>query len=502
MSDPDHFHDECAVFGVYNTENAAELVALGLHALQHRGQEASGIATSDGEQFHFHRAHGLVGDIFSKPDVMALLKGRAAIGHNRYPTTSRDTGLANIQPLFANFSRDPFALAHNGHLTNFRSLRKGLPNALFASEVDTEVLLHLAARTSGTVEERLIDALSEASGAWALVVLAHDALYGICDPLGIRPLSIGKFNASEGYVLSSESCAYDLVDAQYVRDLQPGEMVRIDESGVHSSFPWQGTHRSFFDMGSRERAHCVFEFIYFSRPDTHHHGYSVHSVRKEIGRQLAMEQPADVDIVAPVPDSGVVAALGYAEATGITYDNAIIRNHYVGRTFIEPASSIRNFGVKLKHSANASVVNGKRVLLVDDSLVRGTTSAKIVSLMRQAGAREVHMRISSPPTRFSCHYGVDTPEDDQLLARNHSVEEIAKIIDVDSLGFVSREGLYEAFLRAQGGAQEGKGTAKQIAGRYCDACFSGEYPVAVDSKVYTASNDSDAPVHAAPKQDG
>ncbi|MCH9780279.1 MAG: amidophosphoribosyltransferase [Alphaproteobacteria bacterium] len=551
----DHFHDNCAVFGVHNNENAAELIALGLHALQHRGQEASGVATADGVDFHFHRALGLVGDIFSTPDVMQLLRGKKGIGHNRYPTTTRDSGLANIQPLYANLTQQPFALAHNGHLTNHQKLRESLPNALFASAVDTELILHLAAQAGGSVENRLISALGTVEGAWALVVLTQEALYGIRDPLGIRPLSLAKFIEGNGYVLTSETCANDLVNAHHVRDVAPGEMIRIDDDGVHSSFPWRDamvqvslwpervsalsmkeavpaqtnvptsppvpSETNSGDGTSPERAvtsksahppkrnsaHCVFEFIYFSRPDSHHAGFSVYDVRKEIGRQLAIEQPAEVDIISPVPDSGVVAALGFAEQSGITYDQAIIRNHYVGRTFIEPASPIRHLGVKLKHSANRSVVEGKRVLLVDDSIVRGTTAKKIVALMRQAGAIEVHMRISSPPTKFSCHYGVDTPEDDQLLARTHGIEAVRDFIGVDSLGYLSREGLYRAFLNqptdpfgdhpapdgraSTGDARDGKGSGKGdakgggktslpgIAERFCDACFSGNYPVAI-----------------------
>ncbi len=456
----DKFHDECGVLGVWNTTDAAALTALGLHALQHRGQEAAGIVTlDDGGLFHAHKGRGLVGDNFSDAKVIAGLRGDAAVGHNRYATTG-ETALRNEQPLYADFEFGGLAVAHNGNLTNAYALKRTLirRGCLFQSTTDTEVIIHLIATSLySTVLDRLIDALKQVQGAYSLVALHNGALIGARDPLGVRPLVLGRLQ-NGGWVLASETCALDIVSAEFVRDIDAGEIVVIDSAGVRSVKPFGRTQSRF----------CIFEYIYFARPDSVLEGTPVYETRKRIGAELARESGVDADVVVPVPDSGVPAAMGYAAEAGIPFELGIIRNHYVGRTFIEPTDHIRHLGVKLKHSANRAMLEGKRVILVDDSIVRGTTSKKIVEMVRQAGAREVHMRVSSPPTTHSCHYGIDTPERSKLLAASHDVEEMARIIGVDSLAFVSLDGLYRAL------GKTGRDNAKP---QYCDACFTGDYAI-------------------------
>lgn len=465
MIDDDKLHEECAVFGVWNVTDAAAITALGLHALQHRGQEATGIVTHDGVRFHAHKGLGLVGDNYSDTKVMAALPGTSAIGHNRYATTGA-TLLRNVQPLFAEFEFGGFAVGHNGNLTNAQSLRRALTRrgCLFQSTTDSEVFVHLIAISLyATVLDRLIDALKQVTGAYSLVALTDTMLIGVRDPLGVRPLILGRLQGADGnpaYVLASETCGLDIVGAEFVRDVEPGEIVAIDHHGVHSLKPF-ARQRSRF---------CVFEYIYFARPDSVMEGSSVYASRKRIGEELAREAPAEADMIVPVPDSGVPAAMGYAEESGIPFELGIIRNHYVGRTFIEPTDQIRNLGVKLKHSANRAILEGKRVVLVDDTIVRGTTSQKIVEMVRAAGAREVHMRISAPPTMHPCFYGIDTPERSKLLAARNNVEEMAKLIGLDSLAFVSLDGLYRAL------GKPGRDAAQPA---FCDACFTGDYPITI-----------------------
>ena len=456
--DRDKLHEECGVFGVFGQADAAALTALGLHALQHRGQEAAGIVTFDGNHFHSHRAMGHVGDNFGSEAVIQLLPGSAAVGHNRYSTTGA-TVARNIQPLFADFESGGFAIAHNGNLTNAGQLRRRLISrgCLFQSTTDTEVIIHLIAISEfNTVVDRLIDALRQVQGAYSLVAMTDDLMIGLRDPMGVRPLVLGALDG--GHILASESCALDIIGAEFVRDIEPGELLLIDAAGLHSLKPFAATPPRF----------CIFEYIYFSRPDSKVEGVGVYEARKRIGAELARESHIAADVVVPVPDSGVPSAMGFAEEAGLPYELGIIRNHYVGRTFIEPTDTIRHLGVKLKHNANRDTISGKRVILVDDSIVRGTTSTKIVEMVRNAGALEVHMRIASPPTAHSCFYGVDTPERSELLAANNNIEEMAKIIGVDTLAFISIDGLYRAMGLAgrDGGAPQ-----------YCDACFSGDYPI-------------------------
>ena len=462
--DGDSLHEECGVFGVWNTPDAAAVTALGLHALQHRGQEATGITSFDGARFHSHRGMGLVGDNFGDARVIEKLPGRIAIGHNRYATTG-ETVLRNVQPLYADFEFGGFAVAHNGNLTNAHVLHRALVRrgCLFQSTTDSEVFIHLIAISLySTVVDRLIDALKQVVGAYSLVALSNEALMGVRDPLGVRPLILGRIGSegTGGWVLASETCALDIVGADFVRDVEPGEIVVINDLGVHSIKPFSKQKERF----------CVFEYIYFARPDSVMEGMPVYNARKRIGAELALEAAVEADVIVPVPDSGVPAAMGYATQSGIPFELGIIRNHYVGRTFIEPTDHIRNLGVKLKHSANRPVLEGKRVVLVDDSIVRGTTSKKIVEMVRAAGAKEVHMRISSPPTVNSCFYGIDTPERSKLLAANHTVEEMAALIGADSLAFISIDGLYRAL------GKPGRDPDKPY---YCDACFTGDYPIAL-----------------------
>jgi len=459
LGDDDKLHEECGVFGIFGHGEAAALTALGLHALQHRGQEAAGIVTFDGEGFSAHRARGLVDDAFGEADVIARLKGHSAIGHNRY-STSGGNSERNIQPLFGDLAFGGFAVAHNGNLTNAQTLRDDLvmKGALFQSTSDTEVIIHLMALSKETGPlERLSDALNRIQGAYSLVACCDDMMIGVRDPLGIRPLALGKLG--DAYVLASETCAFDIIGADFVRDIVPGEMLVIDSAGIRSTSPFKVVGKRF----------CIFEYVYFARPDSMMEGRSVYAMRKNIGAELAREAPCDgADIVVPVPDSGLPSAIGYAQASGLPFELGIIRNHYVGRTFIEPTDRIRHLGVKLKHNANQSFLKGKSVVLVDDSIVRGTTSRKIVEMVRAAGAREVHMRISSPPTTHSCFYGIDTPEKEELMAHRFSVVDIGRQIGVDSLAYISVDGLYRAVGEA------GRNAALP---QYCDACFTGDYPV-------------------------
>ncbi len=458
--DDDKLREECGVFGIFGHDDAAAHAVLGLHALQHRGQEAAGIVTYAGNQFKAHRDLGLVGDIFSEQTIMNRLVGRSAIGHNRYATTG-ETALRNVQPLFADLQFGGFALAHNGNLTNGRRLRRELARrgSLFQSTTDTEVFVHLMATSPcDSVVDKLIDALRQVEGAYSLVALTNSCVIGVRDPLGVRPLVLGKLDGSA--ILASETCALDIIGAQYQRDVEPGEMLVLDASGVHSLRPFPPARRRF----------CIFEYIYFARPDSLVESCNVYEIRKRIGCEVAKESPVEADVVIPVPDSGVPAAIGYSEQAAIPFQLGIIRNHYVGRTFIEPTQQIRNLGVKLKHNANRAMLDGKRVILVDDSIVRGTTSVKIVEMVRQAGATEVHMRIAAPPTRNSCYYGVDTPQPEELLASKLDLPAMVKHIGVDSLAFVSMDGLY----RAMGEAGRDEATPQ-----YCDACFSGDYPTSL-----------------------
>jgi len=456
--DDDHFHDECGVFGVYGHPDAAATTALGLHALQHRGQEAVGIVTFDGEHFHSHRAIGLVGDNFGSAKVIGRLPGDLALGHVRYSTTG-DTLLRNVQPLFADFEFGGLTIAHNGNLTNALRVRKALVHrgSIFQSTTDTETIIHLIATSHySTVVDRLIDAMRQLEGAYSLVAITRQKLIGMRDPHGVRPLVLGRLGGAT--MLASETCALDIIGADFVRDVEPGEIVIVDRDGLRSIKPFTRAPRRF----------CIFEYIYFARPDSTMEGLNVYEVRKRIGAELARESPVDADYVVAVPDSGVPAAIGYAEESGIPFELGIIRNHYVGRTFIEPTDRIRHLGVKLKHNANAARLKGKRVILVDDSIVRGTTSVKIVEMVRAAGAAEVHMRISSPPTSHSCFYGIDTPEREQLLAARLDIEGMVRHIGVDSLAYLTMDGVYRAV---------GEPGRDAVAPQYCDACFSGDYPI-------------------------
>ena len=455
----DKLHEECGIFGAFGHDDAAALTALGLHALQHRGQEAAGIVSHDGDHFYQHRALGLVDKVFGKASVMNRLRGRVAIGHNRY-STSGEPMLRNVQPLYADLNFGGFALAHNGNLTNAHELRNQLVQrgSIFQSTSDTEVIVHLVAVSQQTsIEDKITDAVSHIKGGYALVVNTNNILIGVRDPYGIRPMSLGRLG--EAYFLASETCAFDIIGAEFVREIEPGEMVIISQEGIQSRTPFE----------ARPARPCIFEYVYFSRPDSVMGGHSVYEVRKNIGAELAKEaNVVNADIVVPVPDSGVPAAIGYAEQCGKPFDLGIIRNHYVGRTFIEPTDQIRHLGVKLKHNTKLKFIEGKSVVLIDDSIVRGTTSKKIVEMVRNAGAKEVHMRISSPPIRFSSFYGIDTPTTQELLAHNKSVEEICEFIKADSLAYISIDGLYRAL------GEDGRNNEQP---QYEDACFTGEYPV-------------------------
>jgi amidophosphoribosyltransferase len=461
--DDDHFHDECGVFGIFGHPDAAAHTALGLHALQHRGQESAGIVAYDGEQFHSHRALGLVGDNFNTPATMDRLQGHVSIGHVRY-STSGETVIRNVQPLFAEFKFGGLAVAHNGNLTNAYNVRRRLVErgCLFQSTSDTETIIQLIAISEyGRVVDRLTDALTQLEGAYSLVAITQKKLIGARDPYGVRPLILGRLGDS--YVITSETCALDIIGAEYVRDVEAGEIVIIDEKGLHSIKPFN----------KRPSRFCIFEYIYFARPDSILDGRNVYTARKNIGAELARESHVDADVVVPVPDSGVPSAIGYAQEAGVPFELGIIRNHYVGRTFIEPTDQIRHLGVRLKHNANTGYLEGKRVVLIDDSIVRGTTSMKIVEMVRSAGAAEVHMRISSPPTTHSCFYGIDTPSREELLAGRYDVAGMAEQIKVDSLAFISIDGLYRAV---------GMPGRNDITPQFCDACFSGDYPISLTDR--------------------
>lgn len=449
----DHFHDHCGVFGIFGHPEAAKLAYLGIYALQHRGQESAGIASADGFDVRNHRALGLVQEIFT-PEVISRLPGNAAIGHTRY-STAGDTTLINAQPIMIDCNKGKLALGHNGNLTNALELRRKLEHrgSIFQTTSDTEVIVHLVARSAArNLPGALADALGQVEGAYSLLVLTRDEMYAIRDPRGFRPLVLGRLDGA--WVAASETCAFDLIDAEYVREVEPGEMVRISRSGVES----------IHFAPEKQRQYCIFEHVYFSRPDSVIFGQPVNKSREQLGRLLAREHPVEADIVTPVPDSGVPAAVGYAAESGIPFRMALIRNHYVGRTFIEPEQAIRDFGVKLKLNPVRRMMEGQRVVLVDDSIVRGTTSRKIVRLVREAGATEVHVRISCPPTISPCYYGVDTPRRDELIAAQHSVEEIRKFLGADSLGYLSLES-----LRAAVGDEDREH-------KFCTACYTGSYP--------------------------
>jgi amidophosphoribosyltransferase len=452
----DRFHDECGLFGIWNHAEAANVTYLGLYALQHRGQESAGIAATDGTSFHTEKAMGWVADVFS-PERLRRLPGHRAIGHVRY-STAGSSNLKNAQPITANTARGPIAIAHNGNLTNAESLRKEMERdgAIFQSSSDTEVILHLLARApAGSLDEQIPYALAQVKGAYSLLILTPDALYAARDPNGFRPLTIGRLDDS--WVVASETCALDLMEAKPERDVEPGEMIVLSDAGL----------RAIRAQAPGERLHCVFEYVYFARPDSVLWGKNVHTVRKAMGRQLAREYPVEADIVIPVPDSGTSAALGYSEEAAIPYEMGLIRNHYVGRTFIEPKQGIRHFGVKVKLNPMREMLEGKRVVVVDDSLVRGTTSRKIVKMIRNAGARSVHMRISSPPIQWPCYYGIDTPTRKELIGSSHEVEEIRRYLAADSLGYLSLDGM----LKSTGDPAN-----------FCHACFTGNYRVPIDAE--------------------
>ena len=458
--DDDHFHDECGVFAIFGHPEAANLTYLGLHALQHRGQESAGIVTSDGQQLFAHRAMGLVHDAFTQ-EQLGKLPGSIAIGHVRY-STAGGSYLKNAQPFAVDYARGSLAVCHNGNLTNAEELRSGLEanGSIFSSTSDTEVLVHLVAKSNQVaIEDRVCDALAKVKGAYSLLFLTEDSVVAVRDPRGVRPMCLGILPGSNGkdaHVIASEPCAFDLIGAEYVRDVEPGELLIMDDGGLRSiRLP---------EVAAPKR--CVFEYVYFARPDSQMGGRSVYEVRKTLGERLAKEHPVVADVVIPVPDSGVPAAIGFAAAQGLPFEMGLIRSHYVGRTFIEPQQSIRHFGVRLKLNPVEPILRGKRVVVVDDSIVRGTTSRKIVKMVRDAGAREVHLRISSPPTQWPCYYGIDTPTRRELIASNHSVEEIAKYVTADSLGYLSLEGMLAAVSGEKGDPQS-----------LCHACFSGEYAI-------------------------
>lgn len=468
MFDGDKFHDECGVVGIWGVPEAANLAYLALYAQQHRGQEGAGVVALDRENgggFSTHKGLGLVAEVFSDYDFQRL-NGRCAVGHVRY-TTAGSNSLANVQPFFAETARGKLALAHNGNLVNAAELRAELigRGAIFSSNSDTENFLHLVALGGSTLDPiaNLIEAIKRAEGAYSLVVLFEDRLVALRDPNGFRPLALGKLR--DGYVVASETCAFDLIGATYIRDVQPGEVLQINGEGLKSFFPFERNHTL---------SPCIFEFVYFARPDSTVFERNVYEVRKRMGEELARESGIDADMVIPVPDSGVTAALGYSNAAKIPLELGLIRNHYVGRTFIEPKQAIRDFGVKLKLNPNTSIIEGKRVVIVDDSIVRGTTSKKLIAMFRTAGAAEVHLRISAPPTTNPCYYGIDTPDKQELIASRMSISEIKEYLGVDSLAYLSIEGLYRAVRGNDGQAS------------FCDACFSGNYPVTIRSSSRTA----------------
>jgi amidophosphoribosyltransferase len=449
------FHEECGIFGVYGHPEAANITYLGLHALQHRGQEGSGIVSSDGHDFSEEKGPGLVLEVFTK-ERLARLPGRMAIGHNRY-STSGGTHDKNLQPFLVNFTLGYLAMAHNGNLVNAQSVRDELEayGAIFQSTTDSEVIVHLISHSrEETLVGRIVDALTKVKGAFSLLFLSSEGLIAVRDSYGVRPLSLARLR--DGWVVSSETVAFNLVEADYIRDVEPGELVVINEHGLTSYHPFAPTRQ----------AQCVFEHVYFSRPDSRVFGHNVYSVRKRHGLRLAKEASVPADVVIPVPDSGIPAALGFAEGSGLRFEEGLVRSHYIGRTFIEPQDSIRNFGVRIKLSPIREVLEGKRVVVVDDSLVRGTTSRKLIKMIRGAGAKEVHLRIASPPIISPCFYGIDTPTRQELIATSHTIEETKQYIGADTLAYLSREGMFDAFPPADGAGQP-----------FCDACFTGNYPV-------------------------
>ena len=448
----------CGVIGIFGHPEASNLAYLGLHALQHRGQESAGIVSSDGQHLHWVREMGHVSEIFTE-ERLRHLPGSSAIGHVRYSTTG-ESSLKNAQPLAVNYAHGSIAVAHNGNLVDAAEVRARLEGegSIFQSTNDSEIILHLLALSrEGDLPSRIADALRSVHGAYSLAFLSESSLIAVRDPLGIRPLSLGR-HKKNGWVVASETCAFELIEAEYIRDIEPGEMLVVDREGA----------RSFHPFAPAEPRRCVFEWIYFARPDSTIAGQSVYSARESMGRRLAIEHPVPADIVIPVPDSGTAAAIGYARESGIPFGQGLMRSHYVGRTFIEPSESIRHFGVKLKLSPVRDVLAGKRVVVVDDSIVRGTTSSKIIGMIRSAGAREIHLRISSPPTVGPCHYGIDTPDRDKLIASSHTVDEVRRFVGADTLGYLSLEGLHDSVSKV---------LTKQEHRGLCDGCFSGKYPI-------------------------
>ncbi len=455
--------DECAIFGMYNNSEAANFTYLGLYSMQHRGQESSGIVSTDGEHLYRYAGMGLVANLFNQ-EKLKELKGYAAIGHNRYSTTG-DSFLRNAQPVRVESHLGGIALAHNGNLVNSYDIRKklGEEGSIFQTTIDSEVIVHLMAKSKSKV---LLDALAEAlrqiEGAYSLLILTNKMLIAVRDPNGFRPLVMGQKNDGT-IVFASETCAFDITDTHYVRDVAPGEMVVVDSFGTKSYFPFT----------ERKNSLCIFEFIYFSRPDSYIFGESVYKVRKKLGEYLSRELPVEADVVIPIPDSANIAALGYSEATGIPYRTGLIRSHYIGRTFIEPDQKIRDFGAKIKYNVIREVIDGKRVVVVDDSIMRGTTSRKIVKMIRNAGAKEIHMRISAPPTISPCYYGIDIPTHSELIAASHTIEEIRKYLRVDSIAYLSMESTHKSV------EQDAKNS------NYCDACFTGKYPIDFDTSKHS-----------------
>ena len=446
----------CGIFGVFNHREAANLTYLGLHSLQHRGQESAGIASTDGSAMYSRRAMGLVSDIFDE-QVLLGVKGHGAIGHVRY-STAGSSDIKNAQPFVVEYSKGPLAIAHNGNLTNAKIVRDELQNygSIFQSTIDTEVIAHLIALShENATLDRLISALRRVEGSYSLLLLTDKEMLAVRDPHGFRPLVMGKLK--DAYVFSSETCAFDLIEAEYVREVEPGEVIHLAGDGL----------RSYTPLKKAEQHQCIFEYIYFARPDSEVFGRTVYAVRKAFGRELAAEGRVDADIVIPIPDSGISAAIGYSQASGIPFEMGLIRNHYVGRTFIEPKESIRHFGVKLKLNADHETVKGKRVVVIDDSIVRATTGRKIITMLRQQGAKEIHFRVTSPPTRFPCFYGIDTKSRSELIAASHEVEEINRYMTSDTLEYLSIDGM----KRAIGNGSE------HFRYSFCDACFSGHYPL-------------------------
>jgi len=460
----DRLREECGVFGIFNHKDASTLTALGLHALQHRGQEACGINSFDGKHFYSIKRRGLVGDNFTNPEVLEQLPGYAAIGHNRYSTTGLPI-IRNIQPFFADLHLGGISIAHNGNITNAIHIREKMvkDGSVFQTTSDTETIVQLIAKSKRVkIIDKIIDTIFQIQGGYALVMMTNKKLIGIRDPYGIRPLILGKLNNS--YIIASETCALDIIGADFVREVENGEIVVINKDGIESIKPFPKTNPR----------PCIFEYIYFSRPDSIIGGKGVYEYRKNLGKYLAIESPIEADLVSSVPDSGNPAAIGYSEQSKIQFDMGIIRNHYVGRTFIEPTQQIRQLGVKLKHNPNKSIIKNKKIVLIDDSIVRGTTSKKIVSMLYDSGAKEVHMKISSPPIKFPDYYGIDTPVKEELLAANNSVDQMRKIIGVKTLSFLSIDGVYKAL---------GYNKRDKLNPQFTDHCFTGDYPVEpIDSK--------------------